>query len=369
MKIFRPDSFEQVEWPDLSSQRYLSQICRDPHRYVANVTAPMACLAWSGKVLPLSFGQRPSPEESFVSSPFSQYIHYAEEELRLVPGWARGPLKLLIRLLGWWFRTSHLNRVVMVNNWLLTTNLYQDWNDPEIPSMLVQAFPDRAILFRTVNPKLDAALLQSLVENGYRRLVSRQVYLRDSSVAPNRQLRNDLKVYRRSSYELVQQLSEAELTRAAELYESLYIRKYSVFNPRFRVAFLRLLQQSEAMQFRGFRSPEGRLDAFLVFNVRQRSFGPVMSQPLFGYDTSLPKELSLYRLLSTQTYLEGLAHGRLVHLSAGVGEFKRNRGATPILEYNCVHHAHLPLRRRLPWRLLEQVLNRVASPIRQKLEL
>ena len=328
----------------------------------------MACLAWDGKVLPLSFGHPPSGE-SFVCSPYSQYIHYAEEELRLVPGPGRGPLRLLIRILGWWFRRAHLNRVVMVNNWLLTTNLYQDWDDPQVPSFLVKAFPDRAIVFRTVNPRLDERLLGCLTQHGYRKLVSRQVYLRHWQLSANRQLRNDLKSYRKTRYRLVRELCESDLTRATDLYEALYIRKYSSLNPRFRVRFLKLLQESQAMFFRGFRSPEGRLDAFLAFNVRRRHFGPVMSQPLFGYDTSLPKELALYRLLSTQTYLEGLEHRRWVHMSAGVGEFKRNRGASPVIEYNCVHHAHLPFRRRLPWLLLEHVLRRVAAPLLAKLKL
>lgn len=371
MRIHTPETFEAVDWPDPATARYLGKLCAQPRHFVANVDVPMGCLAWRGKVLPLSLGRRPRIG-SFVGSPYSQYIHYAEEELRLVPTPARFPLKLLIRCLGWWLRKARFNQVVMVNNWLLTTNLYQDWDpvrDAEVPQFLIEAFPDRAILFRTVNPYLDAALLQTLESQGYRKLVSRQVYLRDSSVAANRQLRNDLKLYRRTRYQLVHRLRDEELERARELYELLYIRKYSIFNPQFTVSFLRLLQESGAMEFRGFRSPEGRLDAFFAFNVRQREFGQVMSQPLFGYDTSLPAELGLYRLLSTQTYLEGLEHDRMVHMSAGVGEFKRNRGATPMLEYNCVYHDHLPPARRYPWLVLEQLLARIAGPLLEKLAL
>jgi len=92
----------------------------------------------------------------------------------------------------------------------------------------------------------------------------------------------------------------------------------------------------------------------------------VLLQPLFGYATNLPQALGLYRLLSTQTALEGIQHHRLIHCSAGVGEFKRLRGAVPAIEYNAVYYHHLPKARQTPWCILKILLDRLAIPVIQK---
>ena len=54
--------------------------------------------------------------------------------------------------------------------------------------------------------------------------------------------------------------------------------------------------------------------------------GGLITAPLFGYDTGLPQSLGLYRMLSALVALEGLRRQKEVHLSAGVGGFKRARG-------------------------------------------
>ena len=89
----------------------------------------------------------------------------------------------------------------------------------------------------------------------------------------------------------------------------------------------------------------------------------VMTQPFFGYDTRLPQELALYRLLSLKTLLEGEERGLLVHASAGVGPFKRLRGGVATIEYNAVYDRHLPAARRLPWTLLKVLADKVAVPL------
>jgi hypothetical protein len=93
----------------------------------------------------------------------------------------------------------------------------------------------------------------------------------------------------------------------------------------------------------------------------------VQTQPLFGYNTALPQDAGLYRLLSTQTLLEGAANRRLIHASAGVGPFKRLRGGVGAIEYNLVYDRHLPAGRRRPWRFLEWLSHRVVIPLVVKL--
>jgi hypothetical protein len=80
-----------------------------------------------------------------------------------------------------------------------------------------------------------------------------------------------------------------------------------------------------------------------------------MTQPLFGYDTSLPMDEGLYRLLTLVTLQEGVRRGLLVHASGGVGKFKKVRGGESVTEYNAVYTKHLPKRRRLPWKLIGRI--------------
>ncbi len=135
-------------------------------------------------------------------------------------------------------------------------------------------------------------------------------------------------------------------------------------NPQFTDAFFQQALDEGLLTLRGFQE-EGRLDAVMGYFSRNG----IMTQPLFGYDTSLPQERALYRLLSMQVVYEGLNNEMLVNASAGVGAFKKMRGGVPIPEYNAVYERHLPKRRRWRWALLQHLLDRVAMPLLQKYEL
>ncbi|MFP3787222.1 hypothetical protein SB769_39120, partial [Burkholderia sp. SIMBA_024] len=78
-----------------------------------------------------------------------------------------------------------------------------------------------------------------------------------------------------------------------------------------------------------------------------------LAAPVLGYDTALPQELGLYRMLSYLVARTAHENGVQLHNSSGVAEFKRNRGAEPEFEYTAVYTRHLPWRHRVGWRLLE----------------
>jgi hypothetical protein len=90
-----------------------------------------------------------------------------------------------------------------------------------------------------------------------------------------------------------------------------------------------------------------------------------MTIPLFGYDTSLPAETALYRHLTVEAFREASANHLLLHASAGVGKFKKNRGAERATEYNAVMVRHLPVGRQIPWKVIKKV-GEIALPTFQK---
>jgi hypothetical protein len=99
------------------------------------------------------------------------------------------------------------------------------------------------------------------------------------------------------------------------------------------------------------------------FFIRNHTTTP----PLFGYDTNLPKQEGLYRLLTQLNIQEALQRNLLVHMSSGVGKFKKGRGGKSVIEYNAVYDKHLPTQRQRPWKLLKAI-SKYAIPYFQKME-
>src|ERR1700674_391518 len=74
-------------------------------------------------------------------------------------------------------RRAHINRTVVVNNWMLSTNLYpREWL-PDVQGLtpaLIGAFRSHYICFRSLNRWTNAPLLEALVRGGYTPVASRQ---------------------------------------------------------------------------------------------------------------------------------------------------------------------------------------------------
>ncbi|MDO3410048.1 GNAT family N-acetyltransferase [Saccharibacillus sp. CPCC 101409] len=330
----------------------------------------------SGLCLPLSVGDR-EYGDSYVFSPYTHYVSYAREELALLKSRAaRLALGALLAPAGVLLKASRFNRAVQVNNRLLSTNLYPPLEpgrgEEQIRSavaLLLRQYPDRAVIFRSLNARTTPLWLETLAQLGFRLVPSRQVYLYDS---PDR-IPSKARWLQKRDYALLDkhgykvcgpdELCAADAPRLAELYRLLYIDKYSAHNPVFTPRFFELALSGGLLKVHALRSAAtGRLDAVLGYYTQ----GGVMTTPVFGYDTGLPQETGLYRMLSAVLLRLAAEEGCLLHESAGAAQFKRNRGAAAEIEYSAVYDGHLPLYRRVGWALLSPLLNRVGVPIMRK---
>lgn len=341
---------------------------------IANVDTELRALHHGslGVTLPLSVGDR-EYGDSYVFSPYTHYVSYAREELSMLHSRAaRTMLGALLTPAGWLLQASRFNRTVQVNNRLLSTNLYPELNAAEICSavdVLQNEFPDRSIMFRSLNPRTTPVYLETLEKLGFRLVPSRQVYLYES---PDR-IPSKARWLQKRDYGLLDQhgydvcgpeeLSVADAPRLAELYRMLYIDKYSAHNPIFTPLFFEQSLQAGLLKLHALRSRDtGRLDAVLGYYAQSG----IMTTPVFGYDTTVPQETGLYRMLSAVLLRLAEAERCVLHESAGAARFKRNRGATAEIEYSAVYDRHLPLYRRMGWALLSPLLNRVGVPIMRK---
>jgi len=374
-RLFTRDTIHSLPFPKTDdgdyARRYLTPlIIDDPQRYIRNVyhTRLMAVLA-GDVVIPITVTDF-HPQNTYTVSPYSHYVSYGafEEVKHLNNPLAEAAVRLVMNPVALFFRYAELDKVVFVNNYLLSTNLYPSISSGQISALseaLIRWFPDRAIVFRSVDQKKNPHVYQSLEKLGYDLVLSRQVWYMDPVAAlKTRQCKEDVRVLKKNGYEVVggRGLSDDELRRAVELYNLLYLEKYSFYNPQFTFDFLKLARDEEILYLHGLKK-DGRLNAIMGFFVRNGA----MTQPLFGYDTSLPLEEGLYRLLTLVTLQEGVKRGLLVHASGGVGRFKKVRGGESVTEYNAVFTAHLPRKRQLPWKLIGAV-SKAAIPYFKKMD-
>ncbi|GMX66533.1 hypothetical protein Elgi_58050 [Paenibacillus elgii] len=376
LRLFDRESIGQLEWPDTAdggyAKRYLLPLLQQPvETFVPNLSTALHVLQLNDNVLPVTVNET-EYDNSYVCSPYTHYVSYAKQELYLLKSRpAQLALGGLLTAIGWLLKGSGFNRTVQVNNWLLSTNLYPELADEETEDavrFLLRSFPQHTLIFRSLNRTTNGAMMDALEKLGFRMVPSRQVYLLKPSddawmnAKARWLLKRDYGLLDKHGYEAVgpEELTEADMSRLADLYRALYLDKYSYHNPQFGTSFFKLAWQEGLLELHALRyKPTGRLDAVLGFFCRNG----VMTTPIFGYDTSLPQELGLYRMLSSVLIGIARTNGHLLHESSGAAQFKRNRGAVADIEYSAVYDRHLPFRRRSGWMLLHKTLNGIGIPL------
>ena len=375
VELFTRENISSLTWPSTPdgdyARRYLLPMILDgAQKYIKNIYNTRLMLVKVDEVIiPITISDF-HPDNTYTVSPYSHYVSYGgfEEVKHLNNPPVEALIKIIMNPVAWYFRRAELDKVVYVNNYLLSTNLYPSVNSGQLSALseaLPKWFPDRAIVFRSVDQKKNPHIYQALEANGYELVLSRQVwYMEPEQAVCTRQYKEDMRVLRKHGYEVVdgKDLNNEELSRALRLYNLLYLEKYSYYNPQFTFEFMKLARDEEILHLRALKR-DGKINAVMGFFIRNGT----MTQPLFGYDTSLPQEEGLYRLLTLITLQEGLERKLLVHASGGVGKFKKVRGGKSVTEYNAVFTKHLPARRQRPWKLIKAI-SKYAIPYFQKMD-
>lgn len=362
-ELYGRENIHTLIWPDTVDGNYarcylLPLVMNGAQVYVQNAHETTMMVAKVGDVvLPISVTDF-HPDNSFVCSPYSHYISYGgfEEVHRINNPLVETLLRQGLKPLAWYLRRNGFDRVVYVNNWLLSTNLYPALRVEHIRALtdaLPQWFPDRAVVFRSVDTRFNAHLYHTLVEDRYKMVLSRQIWAQVPNHAlRTRDSRSDRKALQNTPYTIVSgnQFNDADLQRGLELYNYLYLDKYSTYNPQFTSDFLRRCRDEGLLHIQALHL-DGQINGILGYFIRNG----VMTTPLLGYDIHRPQKENLYRILSLLTLQAGIEHGITVHASAGVGKFKKNRGGISSIEYNAVFDHHLPPNRQRPWSLMKRV--------------
>jgi hypothetical protein len=352
-------------------ERYLAGFELDTQRMIGNVQTQLKMLSATGITLPVSINQT-EYDNSYVCSPYTALVPYALQEIDKVDSaMCRGLVKALLPMFGGYLKRKHINRIVHVNNWLLSTNLYPTGLDDrfvqQTTQLIIDRFPAHAIVFRSLNPTTNTHLLGHLERHGYLLVPSRQIYLYDQPlehINKSYDYKHDQRLLRSTPYRCCSQaqLHEDDIPRIVELYNMLYLDKYSYHNPQFTQAYIQHIMHSDCFEFFGFRDDDGRLVA--VGGLF--SLGENCTMPIVGYDTTHPIREGLYRLICITALNKAYEQGKLLNASSGAAQFKRMRGARTSIEYSAVYIQHLPKETQRMWAIVAKILKKWVVPMIQK---
>lgn len=381
IKIYDAHNIHTLEWPQTPDGDYARSVLlpllhHGTRAFIENVDVQIFVLSCGDTVFPLVVSKPESRmTQSYVCSPTTHYIDYARVELEIELSeqpLLKAGLDHMIRSIGQLFERLSFEKVVYVNNWLLSTNLYPDFEPhhfAEIRDFLIQAFPEHVLMFRSVNLELNGEIYQTLRQEGFEEIISRQVYILDPSnpaYLKTKCYKEDLRLAKKSPYRWIshQELSPSDVPRLRNLYDQLYLKKYSTLNPQFTELFIRQSLKEGWLKFWAL-THQGRMDACIGYFVRNG----VMTTPMVGYEFEVPRKAGLYRMITLKMIQESAQNGWVLNNSSGVSQFKRNRGCEPSLEYNLVYMKHLSRAQQSPWRVLKSLSKRVAVPILERFEL
>jgi Acetyltransferase (GNAT) domain len=306
----------------------------------------------------------PTPRNSYVVSSTGQYLEYALEEVRQLPSalhraLSRSALLPLSPLL----RT--LDPVVMLDALPVSTVLHTQRTEAEWRAGIAAArdvHRGRPIVVRSLDPVICPEALAAVTAAGLELIPSRLVFHQDPRQVAFWQIRNvrqDLAMIAAAPLEH-RSLAPSDATQVAALYWQLYGEKHSRLNPEFSAAWLAHGMAAGVLRGAGLIH-DGRLAAaYLSYTVDN-----VMTNPVFGYDTTLPQSLGLYRRLSVLTMQDARDRGLRLHASSGAPGFKASRGGVPTIEYHAIDLRTVTGVQGAAWRFVIRTANAIGPRLLQ----
>lgn len=367
MILFDPADAD-APWPAIApaDRAYISALGSGVAPRIANVETRWLALRSGDRVLPITVNDG-AGGGSYVCSPRAAYVDYARRETEIVGLRGGAVLRAALSGAGALLAAARIDRVVHLDNWLLSTNLHGDWTGADllaIREMLAARFPDHLLAIRSVDDWSSPALAAAARADGWAMVPSRQIWVVDDLARdwrPRNAFGNDRRLVARSAL-AIEPARPSDAPRIADLYRQLYVGKYSALNPVFTARWIAETMASGLIDYRVARDHDGQAVAAAGLMARNG----VATPPIVGYDRAWPVGAGLYRIATWMFMEMACARGLRLHASAGAAHFKRLRGAHSVIEYWAMHAGHLSRPRRLAVSALAAGLERWAVPLMRR---
>jgi len=379
IELFDKNNIDQLHWPEneeafLVRSYLLPMVKEGVKAYISNVETNLYLLRINATILPLTVNDRQYDNSYLTSNYFP--IKYLEEQNSKRRGLLKPILRSLIQSVGLFLKGIKINKVVIVNNWLLTTNIYPKLTAKEINALtdfLSLRFPDHLLVFRSLNTRKCGELTQWLEDKHYRLMFARNVCIYDPEQRENFSSkvfyhhRRDRRLIQEEKYEIVryETLTQEEIKRLLQLYGELYLKRHTQYSPHFTAKFLKEAQEKEILQLVGLKK-EGTIFGVIGFIEREKT----LIAPFCGYEHATEEAGHLYRMLTILAIDEAEKREVLLNDGSGGEAPKHYRGMKSFPEYVALYDRHLPVHRRLIWNLAERIVRRVShkrAPFQQKI--
>lgn len=377
IRLYDAATIGSLEWPQtelgIQAKGFLLPLMQNGVEcYVSNVKTRFCILKIDDIVLPLTVNEE-EYQNSYVASNYYA-VAGMEEWFSRQHSAFHTIQKPLVWSFGKFLQWVKINRIVMVNNWLFSTNLYpllKPFQVEKIATFLRERFPDHAHIFRGVNTLKGEELYLSLKKEDFNLIKIRQVYIYDPK---NKNLlspkvhyhhRRDLKLVDLNGYSIIgkEDITKQDIPRLLDLYKQIYLEKYTPYSPSYTSSFLLNALDKEIFDFIGVKK-DGKIDGIMGFRI----LNGMMSVPFFGYEMSIPQSVGLYRMMSVLAIKEAERRGVMLNDSSGASTPKKFRGLKPHSEYLAIYDQHLPWKRRLFWAGAGLIVNKLVFPIVKKFE-
>lgn len=367
--LYDAHSIETLPWPDTEDGRktktFLTPLIKEGvEKYVSNVKTKLCLLMVGQTLLPITINEE-EYQNSYVVSNYYPIADMEERMSRTHRKWQQPFVWTAGKFLQW----IKINRAVMVNNWLFSTNLYPNLTSSQIRAVahfLRREFPDYAHIFRGVNTLQGDGLADCLKQENFHLIGVRQIFAYDPelkhtlSSKVHYHHRRDWRLLETHGYSVIskEEITSADFPRLIDLYHEVYVDKYTAFSPLYTSSFLQGAVESGVIELIGIKK-EGKIDGIMGI----RELNGMMTVPFFGYDTHLPQSMGIYRMLSVLIIKEAEKRGLILNDSSGSSTPKRFRGLKPHPEYVAIYDRHLPFNRRFFWTSAGVILNAIMGPL------
>jgi len=341
-----------------------------------NLDCESGLIALGDKMVPYTKNQMTKETLCYTISTLTHYYHYLREEMDIV-GLRFSKLALMppLWLIGLLLRFAKVDQAFTINNFGLSTNLFPkglsatEWK--EVVAKVEKSNPKHAILVRSINRGLNSDDYDALIGCGFKPMFARNVLLfpfkpiEQFPKGKRRQILRDERLVGQLGLKwlTVDNLDSEQASRVADLYDQLYLGKYSKNNPRFTPLFHSECSNRKILNYQLLCDGDQ-----IIGVLGMKVVDGVSTTPILGYDHNHPNANVLYRIITakiTRTCSDNNFHR---HASSGANKFKKLRGGVTNEEFTMVKTSHLSLWRRLNWGLIRFMAQKIGRPLTHKFE-